>query len=100
MGRISSEERRLSEERRILIARRLQDSMEHQTTAGEVQTKLNAHEDICAIRYAGIERQFAETNARLKRIESIYIKIGGTVILMMMGGYAYLIDTIKQLLGA
>jgi hypothetical protein len=69
-------------------------------TPQEVQTRLNAHEDICAVRYEGIEKQMVGVNARLKRIESMYVKIGGSVILLLIGGYAYLIDTIKQLLGA
>jgi len=68
-------------------------------TPQEVQTHLNAHEDICAVRYEGIKDQMAGVNARLKRIESLYLKVGGTIILLLMGGYAYLIDTIKQLLG-
>lgn len=68
-------------------------------TPQEVQTRLNAHEDICAVRYEGIEKQMVGVNARLKRIESMYVKIGGSVILLLIGGYAYLIDTIKQLLG-
>jgi hypothetical protein len=69
-------------------------------TPQEVQTRLNAHEDICAVRYEGIEKQMVGVNARLKRIESMYVKIGGSVMLVLVGGYAYLIDTIKQLLGA
>jgi hypothetical protein len=68
-------------------------------TPQEVQTRLNAHEDICAVRYEGIEKQMVGVNARLKRIESMYVKIGGSVMLVLVGGYAYLIDTIKQLLG-
>jgi len=68
-------------------------------TPQEVQTRLNAHEDICAVRYEGIEKQMVGVNARLKRIESMYVKIGGSVMLILVGGYAYLIDTIKQLLG-
>jgi len=68
-------------------------------TPQEVQTRLNAHEDICAVRYEGIEKQMTGVNARLKRIESLYLQVGGTVILLLVAGYAYLIDTIKQLLG-
>ena len=69
-------------------------------TPQEVQTRLNAHEDICAVRYEGIEKQMLGVNARLKRIESMYLKIGGGIIVTLIAGYAYLIDTIKQLLGA
>jgi hypothetical protein len=69
-------------------------------TPQDVQTRLNAHEDICAVRYEGIEKQMVGVNARLKRIESMYLKIGGGIIVTLIAGYAYLIDTIKQLLGA
>ena len=68
-------------------------------TPQEVQAHLNAHEDICAVRYEGIKDQMTGVNARLKRIESLYLQVGGAVILLLIGGYAYLIDTIKQLLG-
>lgn len=68
-------------------------------TPQEVQTNLNAHEDICAVRYEGIEKQMLGVNARLKRIETLYLQVGGALILLLIGGYAYLIDTIKQLLG-
>ncbi len=69
-------------------------------TPQDVQTRLSAHEDICAVRYEGIEKQMLGVHARLKRMESMYMKIGGSVMLVLIGGYAYLIDTIKQLLGA
>jgi hypothetical protein len=69
-------------------------------TPQEVQTRLHAHEDVCAVRYEGIEKQMVGVNARLKRIESMYLKIGGGIIVTLIAGYAYLIDTIKQLLGA
>ena len=74
--------------------------MSFEMTPQEVQTRLHAHEDICAVRYEGIATQMTGVNARLKRIEAMYAKIGGTVIILLIGGYAYLIDTIKQLLGA
>lgn len=68
-------------------------------TPQEVQTRLNAHEDICAVRYEGIEKQMVGVNARLKRIETLYLQVGSAVIVLLISGYAYLIDTIKQLLG-
>lgn len=68
-------------------------------TSQEVQIQLNAHEDICAVRYEGIEKQMTGVNARLKRIESLYLQVAGTAIILLIGGYVYLIDTIKQLLG-
>ena len=70
-----------------------------EVTPQEVQAHLSAHEDVCAVRYEGIKDQMTGVNARLKRIESLYLQVGGAVILLLIGGYAYLIDTIKTLLG-
>ena len=39
--------------------------------------KLNTHEEVCAIRYAGI-------NARLKRLEQILIGSAGFIILTLV----------------
>lgn len=39
----------------------------------ETEARLMAHESVCAERYAGIEREFRASNARLKRIEQIMI---------------------------
>ena len=39
-----------------------------------------AHEAVCAERYAGIEREFRASNARLKRIEQILIGCGAFII--------------------
>ena len=55
------------------------------------EARLSAHEEICALRYQNIELkfdsvqsnveiQFAGSNARLKRIESILIAVAGTLI--------------------
>lgn len=54
-------------------------------TAGEVQAQLSTHEQVCAERYEKIEIQFASTNARLKRIESILIAAAGTLIIGAFG---------------
>jgi len=39
--------------------------------------KLNTHEEVCAIRYAGI-------NARLKRLEQILIGSAGSIIMLLL----------------
>lgn len=39
--------------------------------------KLNTHEEVCAIRYAGI-------NARLKRLEQILIGSAGAIIMLLL----------------
>ena len=48
------------------------------TTATEVQGKLSTHEAVCAERYAGI-------NARLKRIEALFLGGVGAIFLMLLG---------------
>ena len=58
------------------------------------EARLSAHEEIYALRYQNIELkfdsvqsnvalQFAGSNARLKRIESILIAVAGTLIVGM-----------------
>ena len=58
------------------------------------EARLSSHEEICALRYQNIELkfdsvqsnvalQFAGSNARLKRIESILIGVAGTLIVSM-----------------
>ncbi len=42
-----------------------------------VEAKLMTHEEVCALRYAGI-------NARLKRLESILIASAGAIILLLL----------------
>lgn len=55
------------------------------------EARLSAHEEICALRYQNIELkfdsvqsnvalQFAGSNARLKRIETILLTVAGTLI--------------------
>jgi hypothetical protein len=39
--------------------------------------KLNTHEEVCAIRYEGI-------NARLKRLEQILLASAGAIILLLL----------------
>lgn len=53
-------------------------------TVAEVDTKIEGHIDLCAIRYEGIEKEMRAVNARLKRIETIMIAAAGGLIL---GGF-------------
>jgi len=43
----------------------------------EVEAKLMTHEEVCAVRYEGI-------NARLKRLEQILIGSAGAIILLLI----------------
>ena len=54
------------------------------STVTEVEAKVDAHVDICAVRYEGIEREMRGVNARLKRIETIMIGVAGTTILLLV----------------
>ena len=54
------------------------------TTVTEVDAKIDAHVDVCAVRYEGIEREMRGVNARLKRIEQIMIGGAGKVILLLV----------------
>ena len=49
----------------------------------EVEAKIDAHIDVCAVRYEGIEVQMRGMNARLKRIEAIFIGSAGAIILLL-----------------
>jgi len=53
------------------------------STVNEVEAKVDAHVDICAVRYEGIEVQMRGMNARLKRIEAIMIGGAGAIILLL-----------------
>lgn len=46
-------------------------------TANEVEARLMTHEEVCAVRYDGI-------NARLKRIEHILLGATGAIILLLL----------------
>jgi hypothetical protein len=48
------------------------------TTANEVEAKLMTHEQVCAVRYEGI-------NARLKRLEQILIGSAAFIIALLIG---------------
>lgn len=53
----------------------------------ETEARLNSHEAVCAERYAQI-------NARLKRIESVLMRVSG-VMIMAMGGVVWASMTFK-----
>jgi hypothetical protein len=50
----------------------------------EVDAKINSHVDVCAVRYASIEKEMRGSNARLKRIEQILLGVAGAVILLLL----------------
>jgi len=53
-------------------------------TLSEVDNKIDAHVDICAIRYEGIEKETRGIHARIKRLEQILITGGGAIIMMLL----------------
>lgn len=53
----------------------------------ETEARLNSHEAVCAERYAQI-------NARLKRIESVLMRVAG-VIIISMGGVVWASMTLR-----
>jgi hypothetical protein len=53
-------------------------------TLTEVDHKIDAHVDICAIRYEGIEKETRGIHARIKRLEQILITGGGAIIMMLL----------------
>jgi hypothetical protein len=55
------------------------------TTIGEVDARVTAHVDICAVRYQGIEDQMRAVNARLKRMEQVLISCAGAIMILLVG---------------
>jgi hypothetical protein len=53
-------------------------------TLSEVDHKIDAHVDVCAIRYEGIEKETRGIHARIKRLEQILITGGGAIIMMLL----------------
>jgi hypothetical protein len=53
-------------------------------TLSEVDHKIDAHVDVCAIRYEGIEKETRGIHARIKRLEQILIAGGGAIIMMLL----------------
>ena len=54
------------------------------TTVTEVDAKINAHIDVCEVRYRGIEREMQGVNARLKRLEQILISGAGAIVVLLI----------------
>lgn len=54
-------------------------------TIQEVEAKVDSHIDVCAVRYEGIALEMRGVNARLKRIEQIFIAAAGFIIALLLG---------------
>lgn len=48
------------------------------TTIDQTEARLNTHEEVCALRYDSI-------CARLKRLESIGMKVASAIIVLLLG---------------
>jgi hypothetical protein len=53
-------------------------------TLSDVDHKIDAHVDVCAVRYEGIEREMKGLHARIKRLEQILITGGGAIIMLLL----------------
>ena len=62
------------------------------TSVQELEVTVTSHIDVCAVRYEAI-------NARLKRLESLLLKVGGAIILALFGALGsmamLLLDALK-----
>jgi hypothetical protein len=62
------------------------------TTVQELEVTVTSHIDVCAVRYEAI-------NARLKRLEGLLLKVGGAIILVLLGALGsmalLLLDALK-----
>lgn len=47
-------------------------------TIDHTEARLNTHEEVCALRYAGI-------CSRLKRLEGVGITVAGAIIMLLVG---------------
>ena len=54
------------------------------STLHQVNAKIDAHVDVCAVRYEGIERETRGIHARIKRLEQILITGGGAIIMLLL----------------
>jgi hypothetical protein len=54
-------------------------------TIQDVEAKVDSHIDVCAVRYEGIATEMKGVNARLKRIEQIFITAAGFIIALLLG---------------
>jgi hypothetical protein len=53
-------------------------------TLSEVDHKIDAHVDICAVRYEGIEKEMRGVHARIKRLEQILVTGCGAIIFLLL----------------
>jgi len=53
-------------------------------TIQQVKSDIDSHIDICAVRYASIEKEMRGVNARLKRLETILISSAGAIVLLLI----------------
>lgn len=53
-------------------------------TTAEVDAKIDAHIDVCAVRYQGMDEQLRGVNARLKRLEQVLVGAAGGIILLLL----------------
>ncbi len=63
--------------------------------ASTAETRLETHEQVCALRYQNIELQFRSSNSRLKRIEQLMIAAASGVIV----GFGSIIIMLVQMKG-
>lgn len=62
------------------------------TSVQELEVTVTSHIDVCAVRYEAI-------HARLKRLEGLLLKVGGAIILVLLGALGsmavMLLDAVK-----
>lgn len=51
----------------------------------EVESKVDAHIDVCTVRYESLDKEIRGVNARLKRIEQLIMTVAGSIILLLLG---------------
>ena len=55
------------------------------TSLQEVDSKVDAHIDVCTVRYESLDKEIRGVNARLKRIEQLIMTVAGSIILLLLG---------------
>ena len=62
------------------------------STIDATDARLSTHEEVCTVRYEAI-------HARLKRLESLLVNVGGTIIIILLTAFAtvvmMLLETVK-----
>lgn len=63
------------------------------TTVQELEVTVTSHIDVCAVRYEAI-------HARLKRLEQLVLKVGGAIIVILIGALSgmgvLLLETLQK----